>query len=168
MSYAQAGGSDDVIARVPFNHLVAVFQAARKDESEVKAILERTGYEEAVASQWPVIARELQFVENWLDKYAPENVKFTVQDDLPDVDLSPAQTAFLDHLAKTVEAEKTLNGQGMHDAIYAAAELAGVKPGQAFVTLYRVLLNKDSGPKAGWFLASLDQKFLRRRLRREG
>jgi len=58
-----------------------------------------------------------------------------------------------------------LNGQGMHDAIYAAAEVAGVKASQAFQALYGIILNKTSGPKAGWFLASLDTGWLVNRLR---
>jgi lysyl-tRNA synthetase class 1 len=118
-----------------------------------------------LGDEWPVIERELGFVKNWLAKFAPQNVKFAVQEQLPAVELSEEQQAFLAKLADTVEAEDDLNGQGMHDAIYAAAEVAGMKGGAAFRTLYRVLLGQDSGPKAGWFLASLDRDFLLKRLR---
>jgi lysyl-tRNA synthetase class 1 len=154
-----------MVSRVPFNHLVSVYQAARREPAEVRAILERTGYEAEAQDQWPVIERELEFVSNWLAKYAPDSVKFAVQDKLPEVELSVDQRKFLAKLAETVAAEPGLNGQGMHDAVYAAAEVAGLKPGQAFVALYRVLLGQDSGPKAGWFLASLDHDFLVDRLR---
>ncbi|HVQ45058.1 MAG TPA: lysine--tRNA ligase [Candidatus Saccharimonadia bacterium] len=166
MAYAHAAGGEAGISQVPFSHLVAVYQAAREDAATVREILERTGY--AVAEQWSVIERELGFVKTWLAKYAPESVKFAVQTELPTVELGDEQRKFLQHLAGTIEAEDDLNGQGMHDAVYAAAEVAGIKPGQAFVTLYRVLLGKDSGPKAGWFLASLDRDFLLRRLRLQG
>jgi lysyl-tRNA synthetase class 1 len=168
MEYARAGATDEVIASVPFNHLVAVFQAAREDTAQVRDILARTGYDEVMDSQWSVVERELKFVKNWLQKYAPDNVKFTVQNELPKVELSDEQTEFLTKLAQTIEDEKDLNGQGMHDAIYAAAESAGVKPAQAFVALYRMILGQDSGPKAGWFLASLDQDWLLERLRAAG
>ncbi len=165
MAYARAGQTTEMIAQVPFNHLVSVYQAARQDVSRVRDILERTGYEAAVKDQWPIIERELTFVHNWLEKYAPEKVKFTVQETLPEVELSPGQRAFLAKLASVVEAEKDLSGQGMHDAVYAAAELAGIKAAQAFQALYRVILAKDFGPKAGWFLASLDRDWLVARLR---
>jgi lysyl-tRNA synthetase class 1 len=164
VAYAHAGSREELIADVPFNHLVAVFQAAREQPTEVRAILERTGYEVVVAREWPVIERELKFVKNWLERYAPEGVKFTVQETLPDVSLSAEQQAALARLADDLAAED-LNGQGIHDAIYAAAESAGIKPSMVFVALYRVLLNQDSGPKAGWFLASLDRHWLVRRLR---
>jgi lysyl-tRNA synthetase class 1 len=165
MGYAQAAASEETIAAVPFNHLVAVYQAAREDAGEVRKILERTGYGDVVRDEWPVIERELGFVKNWLTKFAPESVKFAVQETLPKVELDDAQRAFVAKLADTIEAENDLNGQGMHDAIYAAAEVSGLKGGAAFRTLYRVLLGQDSGPKAGWFLASLEQPFLVRRLR---
>ncbi len=167
MEYARAGSKAGMIARVPFNHLVAVFQAARERPEEVRAILERTGYADAVRDEWPVVERELGFVKNWLEKYAPDSVKFRVQDKLPEAELTAEARTFLAKLAATMEAEKDLNGQGMHDAIYAASEVAGIKPSQAFMALYRVILGQDSGPKAGWFLASLDREWLVRRLRLE-
>jgi lysyl-tRNA synthetase class 1 len=162
---ATAIAGERTISSVPFNHLVSVYQAARQDKAAVKDILERTGHEAAVGGQWPVIERELKFVHNWLEKYAPDNVKFAVQEVLPAAELSPGQRAFLAHLADTIAAEKDLNGQGMHDAIYAAAEAAGIRAGESFRALYRVILGKDSGPKAGWFLASLDHDWLVARLR---
>ena len=165
MEYARSGSSEEVIANVPFNHLVAVYQAARENADGVREILARTGYENVTENQWPVVERELGFVKNWLEKYAPANVKFTVQDKLPGVELSDEQTDFLRRLADTIETEQDLDGQGMHDAIYAAAVSAGLKPAQAFVALYRVILSQDSGPKAGWFLASLEQEWLVNRLR---
>jgi lysyl-tRNA synthetase class 1 len=165
---ATAIKGERTIARIAFSHLVAVFQAAQGRTGTVKEILDRTGYEEAIREQWPVIERELGFVKNWLEKYAPDSVKFQVQEKLPEVELSDDERTFLTKLADTIEGEGDLNGQGMHDAIYAAAEVAGLKASQAFRTIYRVLLGQDSGPKAGWFLASLETGWLVKRLRLQG
>ncbi|HSX01092.1 MAG TPA: lysine--tRNA ligase, partial [Candidatus Saccharimonas sp.] len=165
LEYARAvSGAGEVVARVPFAHLVAVYQAARGDAEQVRVLLERTDYEEVAAQQWPVIERELKFVANWLEKYAPDNVKFEVQDTLPKVELSPGQKTFLAKLAKVVADEKDLNGQGMHDAVYASTEAAGIKAADGFRAVYRALLGKDFGPKAGWFLASLERDWLVKRL----
>ena len=156
---------EKTISSVPFGHLVQVYQAARRDEGKTLELLELGGYREVVVKEREVILRELKFVANWLDKYAPASVKFEVQEKLPEVELSEEQRAFLGRLAQTVERERDLNAQGMHDAIYAAAEEAQMKPGQAFKALYRVILGQDSGPKAGWFLAELDRDWLVKRLR---
>ena len=156
------------VAPIAFNHLVSVYQAARGDSERVKGILKRTGYEAVVSKQWAVIERELGYVKNWIDKYAPQSVKFEVKESLPEVDLSGEQRVFLGRLGEMVDQERDLNAQGMHDAIYAVAEQSGLKPGQAFVAIYRVILGQDSGPKAGWFLAELDRDWLVARLKEAG
>jgi lysyl-tRNA synthetase class 1 len=161
---ATAIRGERTIARIAFSHLVAVYQTAQGDIESCREILIRTGYRAVVSDQWLVIARELKFVANWLDKFAPESVKFSILTNLPSLELSDAQKAFLVGLAETIKAEKNLNGQGMHDAIYAAAMSYDLKAGQAFTTLYQVLLGQSSGPKAGWFLASLDPDWLVQRL----
>jgi lysyl-tRNA synthetase class 1 len=165
---ATAIKGERTIARIAFSHLVSVYQAARFDTEVALEILKRTEYEEIVTNQREIILRELSFVARWLEKYAPESVKFSVQESLPKTDFSPEQQVFLEKLATMIELDKAVNGQGMHDMIYTAIEVAGLKPLEAFRTLYKVILDQDSGPKAGWFLASLDNAWLITRLRRQG
>lgn len=163
--FATASNTEKVIAGVPFNHLVTAYQAARGNFEETLAVLDRSGWKPVNAGEQKVLEREVQFVANWLARYAPDEVKFTLQEKPPRVELSEAQQRFLEMLAAKVEAGE-LDGQGMHEAIYAAKDEAGLAPGEAFKAIYRVILGKDSGPKAGWFLASLDQDWLAGRLRR--
>ncbi len=165
---AVAGTKQRTIASVPFSHLVASYQAGLTQEKLVLEILDRTGYEKAVKDEREILNRELKFVKNWLAKYAPEEVKFEVQPKLPKVELSGDQKAYLKDLADSLEKEPKLNGQGIHDLVYACALKADLKPIQAFQATYLVLLGKDSGPRAGWFLETLDRKFLLKRLRLEG
>lgn len=159
-----SGGTDlQTISSVPFSHMVSVYQAALGEFDQILEILERTGYEAAVKEQKEVLKREVEYVKNWLAKYAPDEVKFEVQKDLPKVDLSNEQLKFLNALADAIENAQDLTGQSLHDLIYDHVEIAG-KPSDAFRAIYRVILNKDSGPKAGWFLASLDRNWLVKRL----
>ncbi len=164
---ASAGAVERTIASVPFSHLVTAFQSARGDLEETIAILERSGWEPKDEAERSVLEREIGFVKTWLEKYAPENVKFSVQDQLPSVDLSDDQKRFLITLADLITSATDLSGEAMHQAIYDVREKADLKPAQAFQALYRVILGKDSGPKAGWFLASLDKGWLIQRLRLE-
>ncbi len=161
---ATAISSERTISSVPFNHLVSVYQAARGNEDEIFAILKRTGYEEVVGSQAEVLRREIPYVANWLTKYAPESVKFSIQDHLPNIELSAAQRQFAKILADKINNQDGLDGQKMHETIYAAKEEAGLQPAEAFRALYLLILGKQSGPKAGWFLASLDKDWLVGRL----
>lgn len=162
---ASAQTKEATVSSVPFGHLVQSFQAARRDPDATLTLLGRSGHQAAVEDQSDVIRRELRFVANWLDKYAPDNIKFCVQETLGDVELDAAQKALLGELADAISGAHELDGQGMHDAIYAAIERTNIKPQQAFTAIYRVILNQDRGPKAGWFLASLDRSWLVERLR---
>ena len=168
-AYAAANslGGERTIARIPFNHLVSVYQTAQGDEDQILALLERTGFEAAVKDQKDVLLREIPYVKNWLAKYAPESVKFEVQDEVPDVELSEGQKSFVGALADSLEKARDLDGPEMHQVIYAAKEAADIKPGEAFQALYRLILGKDSGPKAGYFLSSLDREWLIKRLRKK-
>jgi lysyl-tRNA synthetase class 1 len=138
---AARGIDEPVISRVPFSHLVTSYQTARGDHSEVRNILVRTGYEEyRDDAKSAIIGRELDYIARWLERFAPDDIKFSVQDQLPEVALTDAQRGFLTTLAASLEAK------------------------EAFQALYRVILGKEFGPKAGWFLASLDRDWLIKRL----
>ena len=56
-----------------------------------------------------------------------------------------------------------MNAQEWHNRIYEVSEEANVKPCIVFKAVYIALLGKESGPRAGWLLASLDKDFLRTR-----
>jgi lysyl-tRNA synthetase class 1 len=169
-NFAVAGSKHQIISTVPFKHLVAVYQSARGDDRAIMDTLERTGYERQVKHETNVILDELEFIKNWLAKYAPEDIKFAIQKALPQVELSDDQHKFLKLLAESLENsvdDADLSGQEMHELIYAAKDTSGLPPGQAFQAIYRVILGKDAGPKAGWFLASLDRNWLIKRLQLE-
>jgi lysyl-tRNA synthetase class 1 len=165
-NYAVDGKTHQVISSISFKHLVQVYQAARGDQAEILRILERTGYAAQVKAERDVIIAELPFVKNWLANYAPADVKFSVQQQLPaDAALTDEQRSFLTILAAAIE-EHTgeLDGQAMHELIYAAIAQANLPAPAAFQAIYSVILGQDHGPKAGWFLASLERDWLIQRL----
>ena len=53
--------------------------------------------------------------------------------------------------------------QEWHNRIYEVSEQANVKPSIVFKAIYVALLGKESGPRAGWLLSSLDESFLKTR-----
>lgn len=165
--FAKAGKEEKAVAAIPFSHLVSVYQTAQGDEDQILTLLARTGYDKVVADQKDVLLREIPYVKNWLVKYAPDSVKFEVQKELPEVALSDGQKKFVAVLADNLDKAGELDGPEMHQVIYAAKEDADIKPGEAFQALYRLILGKDSGPKAGYFLSSLDRGWLIKRLRKE-
>ncbi|MHC1579458.1 MAG: lysine--tRNA ligase [Candidatus Alkanophagales archaeon] len=160
--YERKFAADDI----PFRHMVMLVQLGRRprsgevDLSLVRAAAERSGY--AVRDE-DAFARKAAYAERWLRRFAPESMKFELKAALPPEvkTLTEGQKAALRALASTLRDNMT--AEELHNAIYAAAESVGIKGADAFKAVYIALLGKPSGPRAGWFLASLDKEFVRRR-----
>jgi lysyl-tRNA synthetase, class I len=162
-----AGVTESTISNIPFSHLVASYQAALKDPPKTLDIIGRTEHKPTVDKQQETIKKELRFIDNWLKKWAPEDVKFELAAK-PPKDLSDKQIGYLTSLAKKVEtAPADADGEWFHKAIYELKDSTNLAPKQLFSTLYKVLIDKDSGPRAGWFLSILPRDWLIKRLRLE-
>ncbi len=99
----------------------------------------------------------------WLTTYAPDTFRYELQESLPSVALSDTQKKALAALATFIEhAERT--GEDIHLRLHELKTEIPIAPKDLFQALYRVFLNRDSGPKAGWFLAGLERGFVIRRL----
>lgn len=156
------------VSRVPFSHLVASYQAALKDEDKTLEIIGRTEYTEVVKKDSDIIKSELKFIAAWLDIYAPEEVKFSLAETVKSYDFTEAEKSFLFNLATAVaEAPDNADGAWFHTAIYNFKDSSGLQPKELFTVLYRVLIGKTSGPRAGWFLSMLPHDWLVKRLRLE-
>jgi lysyl-tRNA synthetase class 1 len=159
---------EPVISRVPFSHLVASYQASLKDVKETLKVLERTGYQDVVAQNKQILTEELQYIDNWLKKWAPEDIKFELRENISTNDFSDEEKTYLKSLsAKIFEAPEDADGEWFHKAIYEIKEELALQPGQVFKPLYKALIGKDAGPRAGWFLSILPRDWLIKRLNLE-
>lgn len=108
-------------------------------------------------SEWAPYARV------WVEKYAPENDKFLIQKELPDLSsLSSGQKEYLSSLVSLFE--KEISADDLQTAIYEEAKEKRISSVEAFKAIYTAFLGKDHGPKAAWLLESLDKNFVRERL----
>jgi lysyl-tRNA synthetase class 1 len=102
----------------------------------------------------------------WLENYAPEQYKFILQETMPVVELSTEQKKALAMLALYMETEHT--GEEIHARLHELKTEVPIAPKDLFTSIYRVFLNRDSGPKAGWFISVLPLDFVQRRLKEAG
>ncbi|MDO8686611.1 MAG: lysine--tRNA ligase [Candidatus Berkelbacteria bacterium] len=117
---------------------------------------------------------ELEEVENrvniaskWLDEFAPESYKFSIAGNfIPEAakNLSAEQKEFLKKIAEVIENE-SLSGEDLHHKIHDVKNEMKINPKEAFSAIYLTFIGKDSGPQAGWLLASLDKSFVIKRLK---
>jgi lysyl-tRNA synthetase class 1 len=90
-----------------------------------------------------------------------------VQPDLPAAvaELDDEQRAYLAALAAGAVTARPANGEAWQNLIFAVATERRLAAGRAFAALYAAFLGRSNGPRAGWLLASLDERFVLARLR---
>lgn len=163
------GQNRKIVSRVPFSHLVASYQASLKDVDRTLEVIRRTEHRETAEADADIIRSELAFIDAWLQKRAPEDVKFSLQDTIDPAAFSEQEQAFLKQLGQKVAAAPAdADGAWFHNAIYELKDEFGLAPKELFTTLYRALIGQTSGPRAGWFLSILSRDWLVARLKLEG
>jgi lysyl-tRNA synthetase class 1 len=149
---------------VPFHHLVLVAQIARFDVDRTLALLERGGYGPLDRA---AVAERMAMARYWLDRFAPEEARVDVPDELPPAAaaLDAPQRAFLGQLADALPALSTADA--IQDAIRDLANGEG-GPGakRGFEAVYAALIGRARGPRAGSFIAILGPERVAERFRR--
>ncbi|WP_300609417.1 lysine--tRNA ligase [Methanohalophilus sp.] len=163
---------------IPFKHMTTIYQVAHGDFDKIMKIVRRAGYD---AEKEKCIKELADNVASWLDMFAPDMVKFSVQENIPPIaaTLSDEQRAFLKAMAEFLQDADELDGEDYHNLIYSAKEENGelhkrikeilgvdelsLSPKTLFKAIYISVLGQASGPKAGWFLSSLEKDFLVKR-----
>lgn len=156
---------DRSVSQIPFSHLVASYQASLKDPERTLEVIRRTEHSNLANTEAEIVKAELKFIDSWLINRAPDDVKFSLAENFDHSALSEAQINFLVALAKKIEtAPEDADGEWFHKAIYDFKEKSELQPKELFQTLYKVIIGKDSGPRAGWFLSILPREWLIKRL----
>ncbi|MDP6561934.1 MAG: lysine--tRNA ligase [Candidatus Peribacteraceae bacterium] len=105
------------------------------------------------------------YVKKWLDTLAPAEYKFVIQDSAPkDLELNENQKEALAALGKKLGDLKEWTGETVHDKIHRTKEEFDLPPKEIFQPLYRIFLDRTSGPQVGWFLSTMEQKIVTEKL----
>ena len=130
---------------------------------ELKAEAEKAKGSVLTEDEIQKLEERARYAKFWLSTYAPEEFKYELQEEIPDVELSDTQKKALAVLAEYVQsAEHT--GEELHLRLHEMKTEIPIQPKELFQAIYRIFLNRDSGPKAGWFLAGLPRDFVIARL----
>ncbi len=104
-----------------------------------------------------------EYARFWLTTYAPQEFKYELQATLPAVSLTDTQKKAIGALADFMKDPQ--DGEAIHGKLHDLKSEIPIEPKELFQAIYTVFLNRDSGPKAGWFLAVLPHEFVISRLR---
>jgi len=104
-------------------------------------------------------------VRTWLDRFAAEEDKIHLQDKLPAraAELTQTQRGFLHRLGEALKPE-AWEDDALQARVFDVARRTPVSQGEAFKAVYRVLLDREMGPRAGALMAVLERDFVVGRL----
>ncbi len=136
-----------------FRHLTTILQVYENDFEQVKGY-----YKKELKTQEDLdkLKARAGCAWNWLQKYAPDDMKFEVQEKV--------MAKLTEQEKKSVKALAQLMKQGILDEeelgkrIYSLAQDLGVKPQDFFRAAYKALLNKEKGPRLAPFLLMLGDR----------
>ncbi len=129
-------------------------------------------YTEAAAEKGSALSKSelanleerILYAKKWLEKYAPADFIFKVAEAMPEITLNTTQRDFLSQLLLSFKAKSGWTGEELHGEIHEIKKQTEISPKEAFSAIYLSFLGKESGPQAGWLLASLEPKFVEDRL----
>ena len=119
------------------------------------------------ASERNDLLRRIDLAKIWLERWAPEDAKFSVRPTMPEVSLTDQQRGYLRAVRDLVGT--ITDPDVMQNELYEVAKRVGLVQNDkvsrdAFASIYLAFLGKPNGPKAAWLITTLDPNFVRRRL----
>jgi lysyl-tRNA synthetase class 1 len=145
---------------IPFNHIVSLTQTTLGDIDRMEEILLRAGYDKPNRD---ILTSRVHFAKKWLNRFAPEDMKFSLQETMPAevANLTTAQKQALGMIGEKISDD--FSASDIHNLIYEAKDKFDLTPKTLFEAIYVSLLGKNKGPRAGFFLASLETDFVKTR-----
>jgi lysyl-tRNA synthetase class 1 len=152
--------------RPSFSHLAMLVQIPGVD---IRARVEAEKGSPLDERESEILEERIAAARAWLEAYAPDRARMEVRREaLPSeaAGLDDPQRRFLAALAETARSEDPpTSGDGWQAWLFATAAELELPAPKAFAAVYLAFLGRPNGPRAGWLLASLDQRFVAERAR---
>ncbi|TKJ17773.1 lysine--tRNA ligase [Candidatus Woesearchaeota archaeon B3_Woes] len=138
-----------------FRHLTTMYQLYQGNFDKIKEYYDLKNKEDEER-----LKLRTKCVGNWLEKHAPDDMKFEVQEEVSSEvkkSLSSEQKKALGILKDRLSSKK-YDENSLYEDFMNICNEAGTKPLEFFRGAYRVLLNKEKGPKLAGFIMLLGVK----------
>lgn len=131
------------------------------DEEGALDVFKKTGHipKNVSGIDLHAITERLHDAKNWLDRFAPEESKFTVQEKV-NAKVGEKERKAL-HKAAELLKKKKLTDKELHNEFYNICKELELEPKDFFKAAYLVLLNRERGPQLASFVLTLGEKAVR-------
>jgi lysyl-tRNA synthetase, class I len=146
----------NIPSRIDYRFASVIAEACPND-SFVRAIelLKSAGHIKGKLSQEDekTIAGRLVLSKNWVENFAPPELRIKVNDKLPKIELEENQKKAMSMLAE--ELKKDFTEEELYSKFYEIAKESGLESKDFFATCYNVLISKNHGPRLAPFIIAL-------------
>ena len=136
-----------------FRHLTTLLQIQSLDVNKTVAYFEKELKNEHDRKR---LRARAECAKNWLLKHAPEEFTFSVQEKST-ATVSPAEKKLLHQIAEKL-VERAWIDTELHEEMYILCKNNDVQPKDFFAAAYRVLINKEKGPRLASFILAIGVK----------
>lgn len=148
----------DAPEKINFRHIVTLVQIYHDDNSLLEA-LKRSGYDKNEIDDY--LSNEINIAKYWLEKYAPEDIKFSLTD--KKILLNDTEKSILTEFLEKINNIKW-ESSDIHNTIYNIIGEKKISPKEGFSVFYKILIDKTKGPRLGYFLSSMDKNYVINRI----
>lgn len=112
-----------------------------------------------------ILKEREKYAKIWLDNYAPDEFKFEFSESLPEIaeNLSDQQKKYLQGVSDLIN--KDFSAEDLQVDLYNLTKKMNIGANKAFRAIYLVMIGKDHGPKAAWFLKQYPKEKIIKRLK---
>jgi lysyl-tRNA synthetase, class I len=138
-----------------FRHLTTVVQL---NQGDIKKIKEYYKEELKTKEDEERLKLRVDCVKNWLEKYAPEAMKYEVQEKVSkDINLTKEQKRSLEILKEKLEKNNYIE-ETLYEEFMNICKESNIDVKDFFKAAYLVILNKERGPKLAGFIMLLGKE----------
>ncbi len=140
-------------------HLATVVQIYPDTEALIERMRRSGTVGELSEDETALLRERIERTRAWLDRFAPDAVKFEIPDEVPHGVLQESHRATLAEFLGMLETVDW-DGDAIQNAVYSAADKAGTGAGSIFKAAYLAVLGQSRGPRLGPFLASMERSWV--------
>lgn len=109
-----------------------------------------------------MLGGRIKYAKIWLEKFAPENLRFGLSESERIFELSSEQKKYLEEVINLVNTES--EAEDLQVKLYELTKIQGINAKSGFQAIYQVLIGKDFGPKAGAFIRQYPKEEIVKRI----
>jgi lysyl-tRNA synthetase class 1 len=157
--------------QVPYGHLVTLVQLYPNMDDMLDALYRSHELDRDLAEEYlESIRSKARNARSWVERYSDENQRIKLLEQLDEdglAELADEQRVYLSKLVMALQ-DAPWDGGTIQDLVFNLSKEVDLKARDAFGAIYTVMLGQKRGPRAGFFLASLDRDWVIARLSEAG